>query len=383
MVRIIIVAALMIAVLGGTNYYIAYRVYQGIASVLPKMCFGIVLAVFAALTVLMILGFVRSMLPLPSGIKHILGAASSWWMGIFIYLLLFTVAVDLVILLCRMCGVSFLNNPGLRSIALVLVLALTSATVAYGAAHARQIKHISYEVQLEGKTDISDMNIVMISDLHLGALGSESRLEKIVREINGLKPDLVCVAGDFFDTDFMEIKDPDQAAATLKGIKSTYGTYVCLGNHDSGETVEEMKAFLQACHMQVLNDEYVVIDERLILAGRLDAFPIGGYGDMSRKELSSFLPGANNDLPVIIMDHNPANVDSYTKEADLILSGHTHKGQIFPGNLITGLMYAVDHGHYQKDANSPHVIVTSGVGYWGMPLRIGTDCEIVSIRCKN
>jgi predicted MPP superfamily phosphohydrolase len=80
------------------------------------------------------------------------------------------------------------------------------------------------------------------------------------------------------------------------------------------------------------------------------------------------------------MDHNPANAGEYTTEADLILCGHTHKGQIFPGSLITGMLYTVDHGHYQKDADSPHIIVTSGFGTWGMPMRVGTNCEMVTIR---
>ena len=74
--------------------------------------------------------------------------------------------------------------------------------------------------------------------------------------------------------------------------------------------------------------------------------------------------------------------ESDIKEADLILCGHTHKGQLFPANIITNLMYTVDYGYYQKDAQSPQVIVSSGVGYWGMPMRVVTQCEIVSIKIQ-
>lgn len=114
--------------------------------------------------------------------------------------------------------------------------------------------------------------------------------------------------------------------------------------------------------------------------GRLDGSGIGGYGGIERKELSEFFTREDPELPVIVMDHNPANIGEYTKEADLILCGHTHKGQIFPANLITKLMYTVDYGYYRKNTDSPHVIVTSGVGTWGMPMRVGTNCEIVTIR---
>lgn len=80
------------------------------------------------------------------------------------------------------------------------------------------------------------------------------------------------------------------------------------------------------------------------------------------------------------MDHTPSNLGQYGNKVDLILAGHTHKGQIFPGSLITKLIFEVDYGYYQKDANSPHVVVSSGVGTWGMPMRVGTNNEIVCIQ---
>ena len=85
----------------------------------------------------------------------------------------------------------------------------------------------------------------MLSDLHLGSVGSEARLEYIVGEINSLNPDVVCIAGDFFDTDFSAIKNPNKAIKTLNKISSTYGTYACLGNHDAGKTLNKMQDFLK------------------------------------------------------------------------------------------------------------------------------------------
>ena len=101
---------------------------------------------------------------------------------------------------------------------------------------------------------------------------------------------------------------------------------------------------------------------------------------MSRKKLTEVIALADKKLPVVVIYHNPENIDEYGSEVDLILAGHTHKGQIFPGSLFTRAIYDVDYGHYQKDGNSPHVVVTSGVGTWGMPMRVGTNCEIVSIK---
>ena len=376
----VFVLILLLVVLGGANYYIALRIYQGLRHIFPNLRLWPVLCVIFLLLVIMMLGFSRSFLPVSAGVKHVLGVICAYWMGLFIYLLLFTVAADLFLLICRLFRFSFTGSSACRFAAAIVIVFLSVGTVCYGAIHARQIKHVSYDVSLSTSKTTSEMNIVMISDLHLGAIGSEGRLEKIVQEINAQKPDIVCIAGDFFDTDYASIRNPDQAIDTLRRISAVYGVYACLGNHDSGKTLASMTEFLERCNIRLLNDEYVVIDQRLVLVGRLDSSPIGGYGSLNRKELSDVLSGADTQLPVVVLDHNPANIHDYGSETDLILSGHTHKGQLFPANLITDLMYTVDHGYYRKDGNSPHVIVSSGVGAWGMPLRVGSDCEIVTIR---
>ena len=97
------------------------------------------------------------------------------------------------------------------------------------------------------------------------------------------------------------------------------------------------------------------------------------------ENFSEVMAQVDENLPIVVMDHDPANIGEYSDEVDLILSGHTHRGQLFPGNFFTSLIYTVDYGHYQKNSDSPHVIVTQGVGTWLAPMRIGTDNEIVSI----
>jgi len=283
-------------------------------------------------------------------------------------------------LIPRIMKLSFTTHHLLNGFVMIGVLLLTLITCIYGFVNARRIDTVSYEINLKGKQDISDMNVAVISDLHLGAIGSEGRLKEIVDQLNGLKPDLVCIAGDFFDTDFNSIDDPQSAIETLRKLKTTYGVYVSLGNHDGGETYNQMIEFFQKADIRVLNDEYVTIDNRLVIVGRLDASPIGGYGTEKRKKLNEFFERKDESMPVIVLDHNPVNIHEYTTETDVILCGHTHKGQIFPANIITDLIYTVDYGYYRKDEQSPHVIVTSGVGYWGMPMRVGSDSEIVTLR---
>lgn len=370
---------IMLSLLGGTSYYLAQRMYQGLAVFFPGLRFWPILVIICTLTLILVLGFGRAFMPFSKEFKHILGRLSGYCMGIMLYLLLFTVAADLLLLVPKLMKLPFTTHHLFKGFVTLGVLLLTLGTCVYGFANARQISHVSYEIQLQDKKDISDLNVVLISDLHLGAVGSESRLETIVAEINGEKPDIVCIAGDFFDTDFASIQDPKAAIQTLRGIRATYGVYASLGNHDGGQTLTQMMDFLEQANIHLLNDAYTVIDERLVLVGRLDGAAIGGYGDMERKPLSDFFIREDPSLPVIVLDHNPANIHEYSTEADLILCGHTHKGQIFPANIVTDLMYTVDYGYYQENAQSPHVIVTSGVGAWGMPMRVGTNCEIVTI----
>lgn len=373
---------MMLGIIGGANYYIAKRIYQCISFFLPNTRFFIYIIFFAVMTVIMILGFANSFLPFNQTVKKILDTIGSIWMGVFVYLLIFVILADLVVLIMSLCkAVSWPITPNVRMISGLVVLLLTTVTVTYGMIHARNIKHVSYNVSVSSELQ-QDINLVLITDLHLGSLGSESRLDKIVEEINSLDPDIVCIAGDFFNTDFDSISNCEKAARTLRKISSKYGVYASFGNHDAGQTFEKMTDFLKECNITALSDEYVVIDNLFTLVGRLDGSPIGGYTGQKRKELSQVLAGVDESLPIIVMDHNPANISQYTDEVDLILSGHTHKGQIFPGSLITNAMYTVDYGYYRKDDNSPHVIVSSGIGTWGLPVRVGSNSEIVSVCIK-
>ncbi len=380
-IGMIIGLIIMLIALGSVNYYIALRLYQCINFVFPQINAKVYIGIFIFITFAMILGFARSLLQVPMAIKNILGLISSYWMGILIYILLFFIIADLVLALGSI--IKIMPNPipqSIRFFSGLIVVLLTIGTVSYGIYNANKIQHVSYDILLRDKALSSELKIVMISDLHLGAVNSENRIENMVNDINNLEPDLVCIAGDIFDNDYNAIQKPGEAIALLKSITAKYGVYASLGNHDGGGTLSEMMDFLERCNIKLLNDEHVNIDKRLVLVGRLDSSPIGGFGDLSRKDLSEVIAQSDMKLPVVVIDHNPANINEYGSEVDLILSGHTHKGQIFPGSLFTRAIFAVDYGHYQKDSSSPHVVVTSGVGTWGMPMRVGTNCEIVSIK---
>ncbi len=373
-----IIPFLMLALVGGVHYYLAHHIWRLVRHFFPKFPLYIPIIFFVLMTVIMLFSMIR---PFGSALQSVVSAIGVCWMGIFIYLILFCLLSDFVVLIPRLLRLlSTSQIIKLRVVAGFCAVVLAISVSIYGVFHARRIYTVEYNVSVSD-SPTSEMQVVLISDVHLGALGSEERLHQTVEEINLLKPDLVCIAGDFFDTDFRSVKNPEKAIETMKKIQSRYGVFACLGNHDSGKTLSSMMDFFDRAGVTLLKDEYVVIDGRLILAGRLDSSPIGGAGDLKRAELSKVLSDTDSALPLVVLDHNPASIDTYKGDADLVLSGHTHKGQIFPGSLITNAIYTIDYG-YTRTTSGTQVIVTSGAGIWGPPMRVGTNCEIVNINLK-
>jgi len=364
---------------GAANVYIGRRLYGGLARIFPSLKGRVFAWPYGAVAA----AFVLSYLPLPGALRDWAAVFGSYWIGVFVYLLLWFVVADFVLAAGRL--TRLIPSPVPETFRLwvfVFVVACTIGFAGYGTWHATQIREVRYEVKLQAPAIASPLKIVMISDLHLGAVRSESRLEEIVGRINRMRPDLIVMPGDIFNDDFQSIRNPERASAILRQLEATYGVYASLGNHDGGSTFPQMLQFLEDSNITVLMEEHVVIDERLVLIGRLDPSPIGGYGGLTRQATDGLLAeidGLDPKLPRIVLDHTPSQLAQYGNEVDLILSGHTHRGQIFPGNLITRMLYEVDYGHYQKNPASPHVIVTSGVGTWGMPMRVGTNNEIVEI----
>lgn len=374
------------AIYCGINFYISTHLYKWL-TVMIKLNAAVFYTVYWIIACTLILYFAVMLLSsntgfsLPYAVKQVLYTVSAVWMGIFVYLLLSTLVVHTALGIVKISGASetFLSTS--KAVAGVTVIALTLIISCFGFYNGTHIKTVSYSVSSE-KEMSDELNIVLISDIHLGSLYSEKNFENAVEKINGMSADLVLIAGDIFNDDITSLKDRDKIVSLFSDIRSEYGVFACLGNHDGGRTFDEMTALLEDGGVVLLNDEYKTIDGRCTVVGRVDSRPIGSFNGLKRKDFSEISADIPTDLPLIVMDHNPANIAEYGKETDLVLSGHTHKGQLFPGNLITNAMYTVDYGYYKKDENSPSVIVTSGVGTWGVPMRVGTSCEIVQITLK-
>lgn len=360
-------------------------VYAWLQLLLPDISFWGLLVFYVLLVFSSLFTFLGSFLPPSLRLQGTswLGRLGEYWMGIYFYLFSFILIKDIFIGL----GTFFTIFPNPLPVNTKIILGFLifislCILLLYGRSHAKMIKTTTYSISLDHKKVAKELNIVLLSDLHLGYTNGTSYVSKLVDQINHLQPDIVLIAGDIINGDFYAINDPNTMHSLFKKITSTYGTYACLGNHDAGKSYPEMTTFLEACDIQVLYDEAIVIDASFVLMGRRDKSPIGNHGSQ-RISTEKLLSNLCKDLPIIVIDHQPDTITQYHQDVDLILSGHTHQGQIFPFNLVTKALFTVDYGYYQKDKNSPQVIVTSGCGTWGPPLRIGTCSEVVQIFIKN
>ena len=330
----------------------------------------------------------------PEFLHRILKNTGNYFLGTFLYIILVIVVVDLVRLILKyVFHARFLEFRSTFVITGFVCMALIILISVYGILHVGTIKVTPYEVTVNKKVkDMDSLKIVLLADTHFGYIINCRHAQKMVEKINAQDPDIVCIAGDIFDNDYDAISDPEGVCNALKSIKSRYGVYACWGNHDLDEPIlagftfggkkkdqadPRMEQLLRDANIHLLTDEAELIDDTFYVVGRNDSsrtHKLGGQR-LSPAQLTKDL---DLDKPVIFIDHQPKQLqETADAGADLDLCGHTHDGQIFPGNLFIHLFWENSFGYLKKD--KMHNIVTSGVGVWGPDMRVGTNCEICPI----
>ncbi len=221
----------------------------------------------------------------------------------------------------------------------------------------------------------SGLTLIAASDIHLGNVVRKRRLVKWVQLINKQKPDLILLVGDIIDHSYRAVIAQEMDKELLK-LKATYGVYAVPGNHDYYAGIDQALDFMKRSGIQVLRDTAITVGNRLVLIGRDD------LTNKNRKPLDAILNGMNTDLPRIVLDHQPLSIkESIDNQIDFHLSGHTHDGQIFPINKVVSLIYEQGYGY--RRSGKTQAYVSSGLGLWGAPIRLGTRSEIVRINLKD
>lgn len=287
-----------------------------------------------------------------------------------VFLLYFLIYVFVWTIICLLFSISDMTN----AIGIICTILMSVLTVVVGNKRARRIVVKEYNVDI-GLAK-SKYRIALVSDIHLGVFVQYEHLKNMVKKINATSPDLVLIAGDIFDVGNDILSDNNllkQLGKCLSKIKSVEGVYAVLGNHDPKFESEKMQKFAKRANIKLLNNECVELP-KLNLIGRTDRF------NGERLELKTLLPTNDKGKPVVVIDHNPDGIDEATEnKVDLILCGHTHKGQLFPINVITKACHGKRNFYGMYKTDKTYSIVTSGAGYFALPCRIGSNSEIVKI----
>lgn len=350
---------------------------------------------FAVVYLFMALSPVIAFLLPKSAVAIVIRRISTYWIGIMLYSLLYVVLFDLLRLIAKhtkLKNTLLFSRGSVISIGSVVV-ACAVATCLYGIFNARNIKVNEYSVTVN-KSCGSDKHLkaVLVADLHMGYAIGVDHITNMVEKINQQDADIVIIAGDIFDNSYDGMDDPEGIKAQLRSIKSKYGVYAVYGNHDIDEKIlmgftfdwggkqlhnEKMTNFMKECNIKLINDESVLINDEFYLVGRRDTDK-PGTEDGTRAEVSELTKDLDKTKPIFVLSHEPDELQKTADAgADIDFSGHTHDGQLFPGNLTIGLFWENPCGMIKKD--NMYSIVTSGVGVYGTFMRVGTDAEICSV----
>ena len=254
----------------------------------------------------------------------------------------------------------------------------------YGHEMAMEPSVVNYQVKIDKSAKVNKLRIVQLSDIHINDMTSFDRIQHMVDKVNQLDADFIVITGDTLDRRLQPFTEKG-FDKQFQQFKSKYGTYIIFGNHEYLNIKEEnnheqdiINAFKHA-NMKVLKDDVVHLDNVGITFIGRDDFSSSRY-DIKRASLPDLMVFSNTNKPIILLDHQPHDLDEPANlGVDLMISGHTHAGQVFPINLIEKLIYKNNYGIYKNTKQHFTSIVSSGFGFWGPPIRLMTRSEIVVI----
>ncbi|MBQ6965254.1 MAG: metallophosphoesterase [Bacteroidaceae bacterium] len=283
-----------------------------------------------------------------------------------LFVMLYLVMLFLVLDLGRFCRIiprSILYGNWYTTAGIFVVLL---SIFIYGNYHYKQKVRVPLEVKT-AKPLPKAYKVVMLSDLHLGYHNPRKELARWVNLINDEHPDFILVAGDIIDISVRPLIEEDMAAE-FRRLHAPI--YACLGNHEYYSGESQAQKFYQDADIHLLSDTFIKIDSALVIIGREDRT------NLRRKSVKDLVVQVDTTLFTILLDHQPYDLEqSEQAHVDFQLSGHTHRGQVWPISWITDAIYECSWGSHQRTGTQYYV--SSGIGIWGGKFRIGTQSEYV------
>jgi uncharacterized protein len=357
------------------NYYVGLHFFRSLQHLIePYSLFYWIAYAFIAVS-LIVAKLGRRIFP--GYVNYPVAITGDYWLAAIYYSFLIWVFSDILNFLINY--IYSAHTTGYPSFYLGFgILLLVIVLLIYGSWNARHPRVTHYDINIKKTAHgLSKLHAVMVSDIHLGLVIDNNRLDEMVNSINELDPDIVFLAGDTIDEDvrlFFNQKMPE----VIGKLRSKFGVYAVLGNHEYIGGNNELAAdYLRQADVTVLIDEYVKINNQFYVVGR-DERMASYITGKKRLDLSKLMDGIDHSLPIILLDHQPHNLEEGRRNGiDLQLSGHTHNGQFFPNNLFAKHIFEHSWGYLRR--GEYQIIVSAGYGTWGPPIRIGNYSEIIDM----
>ena len=356
MAKFFLIALTVMLVMQG---YVMWHVWRVLPLSTPIKI--IIMLVMLVSLVCMVMQFKSDSMPL--GIATAMYEIGNSWMVIAFYLLMAFLLLDIGRLV-HLVPADWLKHNGITSLVMTGVMLVTfiGGNIHY---HNKQRQEINLTTS---KHLERPLKIVMLSDLHAGFHNRRSEIARWVDMVNAEQPDLVLIAGDIIDGNVRPLREQG-TAEELKRLNCP--VVACVGNHEYISGIDKALELIGQMGVTVLRDSTVTIGDVTII-GRNDR------SNRHRKNIAQLMQGVETDNYLILLDHQPYHLEEAEQNGiDLQLSGHTHRGQVWPLNWVTKRMYECDYGQYRR--GNTDYYVSSGIGLWGGKFRIGTDSEYAVI----
>ncbi len=368
--------SIVLTVYGLVNFYIFSRGWQAIPAGSPAR--HVYLAAFLVLSLSFIAGRFLERIWL-NPVSEALVWIGSFWLAAMLYFFLAGVLFDILGLLNRVLPVYprvITDSYAAAKVwTLASVVVLVSFVLAIGHINASHPRVREVPVDIPKRAGGADsLVVVAASDIHLGTIIGREHFEEIVRKMNQLNPDLILLPGDIVDEDLGPVIR-ENLGEQLRMLRARYGVYAITGNHEYIGGAEAAVAYMSEHGITVLRDSVARIGPGVTVVGREDR-SIAQFSGRRRKPLEEIMAGVDRSGPIILLDHQPFGLDDAVRAGvDLQISGHTHHGQLWPLNYVTGAIYEVSRGFMRRDGTQFYV--STGAGTWGPPVRTGNTPEIV------
>lgn len=362
------------------NYYICYRGWQALS--LPRK-YNILYFVTCTL---LVFSFPLAMLlrdKIPIGISPLAEAIGSTWIAVMLFAFIFVYFIDLF----RIVNHFFPFFPDFithniiltKRILFTCAIIFTTVLIIIGNRNYRNPETTRVQIVTDKNLGAAkELNILFFTDFHLTGLISEKRVQEYVEMMNREEYDLVLIGGDLLDGD-NRMWEKNKFASILQQLTPKYGIYGCMGNHEYYNGIKKIENFYKKSGITLLRDRVISIGDsnNILLVLRDDRT------NTERQSIENLLKTADKENQFIItLDHQPKELAEASQNGvDLLLCGHTHDGQIFPISLMIRKMWEVAYGH--EKMNNMDIYVSSGLGLWGPPIRLGTQSELVRIKIKE